>query len=217
MAGQMGRTGRIGTLLYSLALRDEVQRCLEIGTWNGQGSTLCLAEGLHETDGKLTSIEADEARYAEAVAFYRGKHLPVELLHGVTVGPADYPPFESFLPLIDQADYEREAPGTHLEWYAREIELASTAPRQDLLRGMLADGARFDLVLFDGGEYASSAEFELLEPAIDGWVVLDDTNPRMSIKNAENRRRVFASPLWEVVVDAQDDRCGWTAAKRRRV
>jgi hypothetical protein len=46
-------------------------------------------------------------------------------------------------------------------------------------------------------------------------IVLDDTNPRRSIKNAENRRYVLDSPKWEVLVDAEDDRCGWLAAKRR--
>lgn len=216
MAGQMGLSGRIGRMLYSLASRDDVRRCLEVGTSNGEGSTLCLATGLVQGAGTLTTIEADAEMHKAASRFYRHRKLPVDLVHGATLVPEDYLPYEAYLPRIELAQYEREAPGTHRRWYDAELHLAASAPRRDLLRDMLAQGARFDLVLLDGGEFSSSAELELLEPAIDGWLVLDDTNPVRSIKNAENRERVLASSDWEVLVDEQDDRCGWLAAKRRR-
>lgn len=215
MPGQMGRSGAIGSTLYELAKRPDVREVLEIGTWNGQGSTYCIACGLAETSGRLTSVEVDAEQHAAASAFYDGTGLPVDLVLGLTVRPTDYRPFEHYAPLVAQAGYEREAPGTHLEWYRRERALADDARRAGVLRDLvLGQRRRFDMVLFDGGEFASTQEFDLLEPYIDGWAVFDDTNVRMSIKNAENHERVLASPDWEVVRDEPDDRCGWTVARR---
>lgn len=215
MPGQMGLKGAMGSQLYELARRNDVFEVLEIGTWNGEGSTWCLACGLSDTIGRLTSIEVDEEQYSHAERFYQHSTTPVDLVNGLTVTPADYREFDDYAHLIALADYEREAPGTHRMWYEREVGLARAAKRVDVLRDLIAQGRRFDMVLFDGGEYASSAEFQLLEPVIDGFAVFDDTNVRMSIKNAENRERVADSDAWQVVRDEPDDRCGWTVAKRR--
>ncbi len=100
-------------------------------------------------------------------------------------------------------------------WYENELALARGAERRDLLRELLRRDRWYDLVLFDGGEYASEREFHLLEPYVSGYVVLDDTNPVRSIKNAANREWLAWSPDWEIVADEPDDRCGWCVAKRR--
>ena len=48
----------------------------------------------------------------------------------------------------------------------------------------------FDLVFLDGGTFASSLDLGRLMPLTTGWIVLDDTNPSRSIKNAANRERL---------------------------
>lgn len=215
MAGQMGLGGRIGGTLNELARRPEVEKVLEIGTYNGEGSTLCLAEGLSHTTGRLQSVEVDADLHRQAAAFYTGSGLPVELHCGLTVTLEDYRPFESYLPRISRTAYEAEAPGTHRMWYDQELAKARAAERRDVLRELLARERWFDLALLDGGEYASDAEFHVVEPFVGGWIVLDDTNPERSIKNAENREWLDWSPDWELVVDEPDDRCGWCVARRR--
>lgn len=42
-----------GQALYSLAKQSDVKKVLEIGTWFGGGSTLCLAKGLKESDPSM--------------------------------------------------------------------------------------------------------------------------------------------------------------------
>lgn len=215
MPGQMGLSGRIGATLNEIARRPEVEKVLEIGTFDGEGSTYCLAEGLSHTTGRLHSIEADPVLHERARSFYAKSGLPVELHHGLTLEPDDYRPYEYFVPRIERTAYEAEAPGTHRMWYDMEMELARSAEQRGLLRSLMARERWFDLVFLDGGEYSSETEFHMLEPHIHGYVVLDDTNPVRSIKNGPAREWLHWSPDWEVVADELDDRCGWCVAKRR--
>lgn len=215
MPGQMGLSGQIGATLNELARRPEVEKALEIGTYNGEGSTYCIADGLSRSTGRLCSIEADRGLFEHARAFFAGSGMPVELRCGLTVSLEDYAPYEHFLPAIERTSYETVAPGTHRDWYEREISLARTAEDTDLLRQLLARDHWYDLALLDGGEYASEVEFHRLEPHVRNYIVLDDTNPVRSIKNAANREWLIWSPDWDVVVDEAEDRCGWCVAKRR--
>jgi hypothetical protein len=215
MAGQMGLSGRIGGTLNELARRPEVEKVLEIGTYNGEGSTYCLADALSHTTGRLESVEADPGLYEHACAFYSGSGLPVQLNLGLTVSLADYRPFEHYLPSIQRTAYEAEAPGTYRSWYDRELAMARSSNRTEVLRELVKRDSWYDLVLFDGGEYAAEAEFHLMEPHVHGYIVLDDTNPVRTIKNVANREWLYWSPDWDVIIDEQDDRCGWCVAKRR--
>lgn len=215
MPGQMGLSGRIGATLNDLARRPEVEKALEIGTYNGEGSTYCIADGLSRSTGRLCSIEADRQLYEHAQAFFTGTGLPVELHYGLTLALEDYAPYEHFVPAIEQTSYEVVAPGTHREWYEHELELARSAERTNVLDDLLSRDHWYDMVLLDGGEYSAEAEFHRLEPHVRNYVVLDDTNPRRSIKNAANREWLLWSPDWDVVIDEPDDRCGWCVGKRR--
>ncbi|MGV8083747.1 MAG: hypothetical protein AB2L09_08985 [Coriobacteriia bacterium] len=216
MAGQINRGWPMGDLLYELASTPEVQKVLEIGTWRGDGSTLVLAEALGRTGGRLWTMELKEENYRAACEFYADKGLPVELLHGLSVDPTWYPPFEHYWPRIERSWQEIAEPGTYREWYDDEIEHAWKAPRTSLVEQLIAEVGEFDLVLLDGGDFASTREFELLEPHITCYVFMDDTNAARCIKNAQNREHILASPDWEVLVDALDQRYGWMAAKRVR-
>jgi predicted O-methyltransferase YrrM len=215
MPGQIGLGGAIGQALHEIAARPDVERVLETGTWNGEGSTYCIASGLAHAWGRLTTVEADPALYAEARRYYDGRGLPVELVEGLTVSAEDILPYEAYVPAIEQTTYEAEAPGAHRAWYERDLERARTAARTEVLRGLIKRDGWYDLVFLDGGDFTSEAEFRLVQPYIRQWLVLDDTNPRMSIKNARNRDRVVLNPEWEVVEDHPDDRCGWLVARRR--
>lgn len=215
MAGQMGLSGRIGATLFELARKPEVEKALEIGTYNGEGSTYCIADGLSRTTGRLTSIEVDPELYEQARTFFARRGLPVDLHCGLTLRLDEYLPFEAYAPRIERTAYEAEAPGTHLQWYEQELAKARSAERTDLLRELVKRDGWYDLALLDGGEYSSDLEFHVLEPNVRGYFVLDDTNPERSIKNAAAREWLYWSPDWEVVRDEPDDRCGWCVAERR--
>ena len=123
----MGLSGRIGATLNELARRPEVEKVLEIGTYNGEGSTYCLADGLSRSTGRLRSIEADTRLSEHARSFYAGTGCRWSCIAGSRVALEDYAPYEHFLPRIERTAYEAEAPGTHRSWYERELELARSA------------------------------------------------------------------------------------------
>lgn len=214
MAGQINQGWPLGDMLYELASEPQVQRVLEIGTWRGDGSTYVLAKALAETGGQLWTLELKEENWLAARDFYADKELPVDLIHGLSINPNWYPPFEHYWPRIERTSQEKLEPGSYREWYDDELRFARLAPRANLVRKLIAQYGPFDLVLLDGGEFASDHEFELLERSISGYVLMDDTNPDRCIKNALSRARVLTSDDWDVMADVLDNRNGWLAARR---
>ncbi len=74
ISGQMWFEDR--RVLYDTVRRLRPQRCFEVGTWRGGGSTLVIARALHENgSGKLHTIETLEEPYRAAIENYR-THAP---------------------------------------------------------------------------------------------------------------------------------------------
>jgi predicted O-methyltransferase YrrM len=59
-----------GRLMYDIIVNNNYKRALEIGTSTGH-SSIWIAWALSKTDGKLITIEIDEARYREALANFK--------------------------------------------------------------------------------------------------------------------------------------------------
>lgn len=66
--GQILPGSAFGNWLTEMAGKSEV--IVEIGTWRGEGSTRCLANGLIRPGQRFYTVEADPARYEEAKARY---------------------------------------------------------------------------------------------------------------------------------------------------
>lgn len=104
--GQILPSSRFGSMLTALA--KTVDAIVEIGTWNGGGSTLCLAMGLERPEQRLYTIEADRTMRDTAKARYSDDRIV--FIHG-TVSPMndspivlDQLPSEIGLLLIDGGD-----------------------------------------------------------------------------------------------------------------
>ncbi|MBE0476555.1 MAG: hypothetical protein IBX62_05605 [Coriobacteriia bacterium] len=214
MGGQIERGHDFGDALYEVASRPEVRKCLEVGTLHGDGSTWVVAQALARSSGLLHSIELKEDNYRKAVEFYSGKGMPVELHHGLSLTVADYDGWDEYWAQVAGTRQERLEPGSYREWFDEEMELARGAERVDVVRDLAAREGWFDLVVLDGGEFASNAEFRVLQPHIRGWVFMDDTNRGRCIKNALARSWILASDEWEVVRDEPEQRNGWIAARK---
>lgn len=72
--GQLWRAER--ELLYNTVRQARPQTAFEVGTWRGGGSTLFIAQALHDNgQGTLYTCETDAAMQAQAVENYK-THLP---------------------------------------------------------------------------------------------------------------------------------------------
>ena len=67
-----------GKLLYNFIEKNDIKNVLEIGTWNGLGSTIVLYDALKGKGGKfsITSLETDKIAYKNAKKILKtGKKL----------------------------------------------------------------------------------------------------------------------------------------------
>lgn len=166
---------------------------VEIGTWFGNGSTLCIHEGLIRPDQVLITFEVDGEKAAHAAALYAAD-ARVRCIHGTIALPGEFQPFAG--PLDGMQFYEGEKAANNAAPY-----------RWDAIP------EKIDLLVLDGGEWTSEVEFEKLRDRTD-VVVFDDTNPQRSNKNVKNAAYIRGNSEWEVLDDRPNYRNGILVAKR---
>lgn len=107
--GQILPGTAFGQFLTTLADQSEV--IVEIGTWHGEGSTRCLANGLIRPSQRLWTVEQDKACYDEA----QTRHVDprIRFVLGRTLEVLDVLPSAIDLLLLDGDDLS-----TYQEWQA---------------------------------------------------------------------------------------------------
>jgi hypothetical protein len=72
MIGQINLSSEAGQMIKKISEFSDVKTIVEIGTWNGAGSTACVAEGLKTNpDASLVSFECSKPMYSEAEIYWR--------------------------------------------------------------------------------------------------------------------------------------------------
>jgi hypothetical protein len=166
--GQVHAKTELGAWISFISSLKDVQKIVDVGTWSGAGSTLCVARGIKRRPlearrgATVVGFEIDEAMVARAKS--RLKSFPfVEVVHGSLVNAEDLD--------IDSLNSEEEG------WLRSDIAKMSLAP---LVLDRVPE--QIDLLILDGGEFSSQAEYLALRDRISGWVVLDDTGTRKNKK-----------------------------------
>jgi len=208
--GQINMQSDFGKEIYKLACNTNFKQFLEIGTWNGEGSTVCLMNGLtsRNDDSQLYSIELMPDMFAKACLFWswlkRSKYAhQLTLLNGK---------------IIDQGMMSREQIEAHpaFEKIKKHYQLyyqsdISTFENAENIANQLP--ANIDVVLLDGGEFCSGAEFEyLLANHSPKVFILDDTS---IIKCASARQTLVNSKDWGCLYDKPNVRHGASIFIRR--
>lgn len=164
--GQIHPKSELGRWIHLISSFDEVTTIVEIGCWNGKGSSRRIIDGakLSSTfsDKRIIGLEADFRMYKKASSNLR-KYPSFTVLWGSIVG-------------IDELDVESLTP-QEVDWYKNDMEAIKICP--NVLNRM---PATIDLLILDGGEFSTYSEFKRLYPLIGGWVVLDDTLVRKNRK-----------------------------------
>jgi len=91
--GQILPNSEFGDLLTEIASKSET--ILEIGTWHGQGSTLCLSRGLVRPTQRMWTVDQSKEMWKEARGYYPDEQR-IRFLNAHTVDIMDEIP-----PLID--------------------------------------------------------------------------------------------------------------------
>ena len=189
--GQVTLNDQLGQLLYSYASRDTIRSILEIGTWNGRGSTRCIVEGLKRrtTPCVFYSLECNADKCNDARELYKDMsnvHILNEVL--LTKQPAD---IETIFPeLAESAQFK----------YWNSVDFDNMADKPLFLERTELP-AMFDLLLLDGGEFTTWYEYLQLKDRCK-IIALDDT------RVAKCRRIVTelkAQPeKWNIILDSSE-------------
>ena len=184
--GQVRLDTEFGLLLFQLSSRPDVNRVLEIGTWKGGGSSLCIARGLnmHRHAGtEFVTVETNADRHAIASDTLSNYQF-VKCLHGTAVDHKMVSTHDDV-----QRFYQQHPHMLLPAWqkYRAEEEEESSlfAGQQPILDRYCGKFPPFDLVFLDGGEYYGRAEFlEVLSKCKPRVLALQDIS---SFKNYDAR------------------------------
>jgi len=160
MLGQINRGSSLGEYIYNISSRDEVNSIVEIGTWNGCGSTRCVIDAIKGKDKQLTTIELCPSQYVEAVknvGEYADSLSNIKMLNG------------SIINYEDAFWFDHSEEGVNAEWLKVDMNLLKVA---DNVLGEVPSEIGF--LILDGGEYTTYPEYCILKDR-SKIICLDDT------------------------------------------
>ena len=183
--GLIRRDFETGKLIEKVIIENSLINILDIGTWNGLGSTKTFIEVLHENFEKysLVSIETDKIFHKQALKNLNHLLNPnIQLLLGRIIEIDE-------LPNLKNIDFE--AAGLvpdNVEWLIQDIR------RYEKVENIFDNlPTKFDFILFDGGEFSNYSEFLKLYKTTK-YFGLDDTNTYKQyevLKYIENNFKEF--------------------------
>jgi len=198
MLGQITPLSPLGVELYKLARSPEHKTFLDIGTWNGLGSTKVLVDWLHDKNiCKIYSVEANLNMYNLACSNWEPTPSCLELLYGKLsnkmLTETEIIAHPTFNDVKNHFDIH----------YQQDVIDFQKAPIVNLPKSI-------DVVVAGGGEFCGFSDMETylkLEPKI---IVLDDLHV---MKNCDVKPYLLENG-WSISAEG-NDRNGWAVLRRR--
>jgi len=158
--GQIIPEGSVGKLLIK-TIQEPLKNIVEIGTWNGLGSTKCFLLGLQDSTSFYT-LETNREKVEIAKQNLSSLIRPnVTFLWGSILSPEDIVNPESVFPELVNPEFKR--------WHSLDMENIYSSPN---VLSQLPE--EIDFLLLDGGEFTTWYEFQILFPRCKKWIALDD-------------------------------------------
>jgi hypothetical protein len=198
--GQISRETIIGNYLYNMAKDENIKNIFEIGTWNGYGSTKCIADGIKERKSFIDfySIECNSDKCNEAKKIY-DNISNIHILNEVLLNEMPENIYEIFPELNENSNYKH--------WNKIDFDNMKDKPlflkRENLPQ-------IFDLILLDGGEFTTWFEYLLIKDRCK-ILALDDTNV---LKCSKIVKEIKNNPNWDIILES-NERNGILVAKRK--
>jgi len=188
--GQINDDNALSTWIRDVCRDENNKVFLEVGTWNGLGSTRVFVDALKgRTDTTFYSLECNSEKSAHARKFYEGV-ANVHILNEILVELTPEQVYEVFPEAKDDPEFNR--------WNTVDIENMKEC-------AVFSSADRFDVVLLDGGEFTTWHEFQHIKDKCR-YLLLDDTNANKCKKIVEE---VKAHPeTWKILGEEQSVRNG---------
>lgn len=158
--GQMSLKSEVGRMLHAICSLAENKTIVEIGTWNGLGSSKLIAKGVlsGKTGAQVFGLEIDERRYMQSLKNLK-KYPFFKVIYGRILELKD----------LNQDDLNF----SEREWI--KLDSKNLVKAKYILEQL---PQQIDVLLWDGGEFSSQMEFEVLKDRGIKWLILDDVNVR---------------------------------------
>jgi len=179
--GQIHKNTDIGRWIYNISALSGIKNIVEIGTWNGAGSSKLIAEGVSSNHLKIHSCKVISLEINLTMAATASRRLKrysfFKVLHGR---------------IIEENDFDKHLLVTYeSDWIKQDIMNFRSCPN---VLSSIPD--KIDLLILDGGEFTTFAEFEILKSRVTQFIIIDDTLTRKSRRVIED---VKASSEFQIV------------------
>lgn len=213
--GEITRNDQFGKAIIDTVSNYGIKTVLEIGSWDGTGSTQCFIEGMEKLDNKrLICLEVYMDRFKQLCG-NTAKHSWVECYNQSSISYANmlYKNFDNiwdspynFIPKEDQNGSTKPVVS---EWFRQDIEMMNK-----FKSGYIEDhpDETYDAVLIDGGEFSGYSEFKLLRDKAK-FFILDDYYK--AFKTRQVADELSKDPSWETIAANKHTRNGWAIFKRK--
>lgn len=199
LTGQIN-SGRFSEIIKEFAKNEDYKTFLEVGTWNGMGSTKQFTDELvlRLDDYIFYSLECNVEKSLYARCLYSNL-TKVYILNEVLF--KDEP--DNFYDIFPQCQTNE----TYKEWHRVDMENMKQCnlflERDDLPEV-------FDVVLLDGGEFTTYFEFQIIKDRCK-YLLLDDINVAKCTKIVEEIKS--NSEKWKILEENTTERNGFLVCK----
>lgn len=203
--GLVNNTGQIANDTFSKEITEyasnpKYKTFLEIGTWNGLGSTRAFSNGFkgRNDDYIFYSLECNKEKCEEAVKLYTDNNK-IHILNEVIWNeePSDF--YKIFPQCLTNSMYKH--------W--NEIDLVNMKRCKLFLNRPALPGV-FDILLLDGGEFTTYYEFQILKNRCK-VLLLDDINVDKCKLIVEE---IKLDKSWKIIKEETATRNGYLIAEK---
>lgn len=157
--GQMIPSSERGILLKKTIQNYNCKQIVEIGTWKGMGSTLCILESMLP-DSKFVTLESNKTFFDIAVNNLKQYEGKFKMVYGSIVSYDEVSSFAS--------NYNLDS--LKQEWLKEDLDNINMCP--NVINEIFDE---IDFLLLDGGEFSTYPEWNKLKKR-SKFVALDDIN-----------------------------------------
>lgn len=185
MPGQITLDTEFGKRLRDLARDPRYKIFIESGTWDGEGSTKCIVEGLKSRSPEdasgavLLSLEANKDLWMVARRYWQDRSAPLQLLWG----------------RMGERMWAEEKIRAHplFDKIKEHFDLYFQSDVQHFLKAPRIHFRRCDVWMADGGEFSTEGEWDAIRKLKPKVVCLDDINV---MKNADLFKLLLFTTGW---------------------
>lgn len=207
MPGQINLDTTFGKAIYEVCKNENYKVFCEIGSWNGEGSTVCILQSLLDKNSKdniFYSIEANNYMHQLAINYHQNKY---EFLRGtdsilkLLYGKVNNTKMMSSKEVEEHPLFNIIKGHYDLHYLDEKNSFENSPYVGDQLP------KEIDVVLLDGGEFSTDGDFDFFKDKNVKVFMLDDVNV---IKCNQIRKDLLNNKNFVLYKEDLSERNGWS-------